>query len=126
MGKIITSLKIAGLYILLTSATFSYWKNSSSESFNFPKQYEATTSTWENATFGIFSLTYDDCTNDTTKPTITAPANVSVNTDANKCTASGVALGTPTTADNCGVKSVTNDAPSVFHAWNNNSYMDSN
>ena len=51
---------------------------------------------------------------DVQKPTITAPANVSVNTDANKCTASGVALGTPTTADNCGVKSVTNDAPSVF------------
>ena len=30
---------------------------------------------------------------DVQKPTITAPANVAVNTDANKCTASGVALG---------------------------------
>ena len=51
---------------------------------------------------------------DNQKPTITAPANVAVNTDVNKCTASGVALGTPVTADNCGVKSVSSDAPSVF------------
>jgi gliding motility-associated-like protein len=30
------------------------------------------------------------------------------------CTATGVALGTPTTADNCGVASVTNNAPGAF------------
>ncbi|MDB5221641.1 MAG: hypothetical protein JWN83_308, partial [Chitinophagaceae bacterium] len=30
------------------------------------------------------------------------------------CTATGVALGTPVTADNCSVASVTNDAPSAF------------
>ncbi len=51
---------------------------------------------------------------DTQKPTITAPADKTVNADTNKCTASGVSLGTPTTADNCGVKSVTNDAPATF------------
>ena len=37
--------------------------------------------------------------------------NVGTNTD---CTATGVALGTPITSDNCGVASVTNDAPAVF------------
>jgi gliding motility-associated-like protein len=47
-------------------------------------------------------------------PTITAPANVSVNADAGSCAATGVALGTPTTADNCSVASVTNDAPASF------------
>jgi HYR domain-containing protein len=51
---------------------------------------------------------------DNQKPTITAPADVTVSTDAGQCTASNVALGTPTTSDNCGVKTVTNDAPAAF------------
>ncbi|HQP03628.1 MAG TPA: HYR domain-containing protein, partial [Bacteroidales bacterium] len=42
-------------------------------------------------------------------PTIVCPANVSVNTDADLCTASGVALGTPTASDNCNF-TVSNDA----------------
>ena len=52
--------------------------------------------------------------NDTEKPTITCPAIVIVLADANLCSASGVLLGTPTTSDNCGSVTVTNDAPSVF------------
>ena len=51
---------------------------------------------------------------DTQAPTIVAPADVTVDTDAGICTASGVALGTPTTADNCGVASITNDTPATF------------
>ncbi|GAB3204314.1 gliding motility-associated-like protein [Pontibacter aydingkolensis] len=47
-------------------------------------------------------------------PSITAPANVVVDVDPGKNTASNVALGTPVTADNCSVASVTNDAPAVF------------
>src|SRR6185369_12698956 len=54
---------------------------------------------------------------DTQKPTISAPAAKIVNTDSN-CTATGVALGTPVTADNCSVASVTNNAPSVFPLGN--------
>ena len=50
---------------------------------------------------------------DTTLPTITPPANVTVNTNSG-CTATGVVIGTATTADNCSVASVTNNAPSVF------------
>jgi VCBS repeat-containing protein len=53
---------------------------------------------------------------DNEAPTITCPADVAVSTDAGVCTASGVALGTPTTGDNCGVASVTNDAPASFPA----------
>ncbi len=50
---------------------------------------------------------------DIEKPTITAPSNISLNPTAT-CTASGVSLGTPVTADNCTVASVTNDAPATF------------
>ena len=51
---------------------------------------------------------------DTEFPTITCPTNVSVVADLGICTASSVALGTPTTADNCSVASVTNNAPATF------------
>jgi gliding motility-associated-like protein len=53
---------------------------------------------------------------DNQNPTITAPAAVTVKADAGKHTASGVVLGTPVTADNCGVQTVTNNAPSSFPA----------
>ncbi len=52
------------------------------------------------------------------KPKITAPAAVSVNSDAGKCTATGVSLGTPVTTDNCTVASVTNDAVEPFASGN--------
>ncbi len=51
---------------------------------------------------------------DTTPPTITAPPNVTVNTNTPQRTAKNVDLGTPITGDNCGVASVTNDAPAEF------------
>ncbi len=46
-------------------------------------------------------------------PTITAPANVNAITNTS-CTASGVVLGSPITADNCSVASTTNNAPTTF------------
>ncbi|WP_338814299.1 choice-of-anchor D domain-containing protein [Bernardetia sp. Wsw4-3y2] len=55
---------------------------------------------------------------DVTNPTITAPINVTVNTDTGLCTASGVALGTPTGSDNCGTPTFTNDAPATFPIGN--------
>ncbi|MEI6576223.1 MAG: HYR domain-containing protein, partial [Bacteroidota bacterium] len=54
---------------------------------------------------------------DNVNPTITAPANLNANTNAG-CTAINVALGTPVTADNCTVASVTNNAPSIFPKGN--------
>ena len=64
-------------------------------------------------------LNVDSCTInvtviDDTDPTITAPAGVSVGNDSGVCTASGVALGSATTDDNCGVASVTNDALATY------------
>jgi len=51
---------------------------------------------------------------DNIKPTITAPADVTVNADNGNCFAHNVSLSSPVTADNCGVQSVSNDAPSNF------------
>jgi len=51
-------------------------------------------------------------------PTITCPADVTVDTDPSVCVATGVVLGTPVTADNCSVAIVTNDAPSAFPLGN--------
>jgi hypothetical protein len=50
---------------------------------------------------------------DNTAPVISAPLNVTTSPNLG-CEAIGVALGTPITSDNCGVASVTNDAPSIF------------
>jgi hypothetical protein len=51
---------------------------------------------------------------DTQVPTITCPANVTVVAAGGTCSATSVALGTPVTADNCSVATVTNDAPAVY------------
>lgn len=47
-------------------------------------------------------------------PTITAPAAVIVLATLARCDASDVTLGQPTVADNCGIKSVTNNALEIF------------
>ncbi|MBP7462955.1 MAG: HYR domain-containing protein [Bacteroidales bacterium] len=47
-------------------------------------------------------------------PTIACPSNVSVNTDPDLCTASGVELGDASTGDNCGVLTYFNDAPETY------------
>jgi len=51
--------------------------------------------------------------NDTEVPTINCPIDVTANADSN-CEATSVSLGTPTTNDNCGIASVTNNAPSTY------------
>ncbi|MDD1748378.1 MAG: HYR domain-containing protein, partial [Methanothrix sp.] len=52
---------------------------------------------------------------DTELPTLSCPTNVTVATDAGQCYATRVALGVPgATNDNCGILTVTNDAPLQF------------
>ncbi|WP_228488791.1 HYR domain-containing protein [Prolixibacter sp. SD074] len=58
--------------------------------------------------------TFDINVTESEPPTITVPADVSAFADAGSCYATNVDLGTPATSDNCGVKSVTNDAPTSF------------
>ncbi len=52
---------------------------------------------------------------DNEKPTITAPGAYSVVNNAGQCGATIANIGTPVTADNCGVASVTNNHPSSFY-----------
>jgi len=51
---------------------------------------------------------------DTIAPLNTAPADVTVTTDLDSCTASGIALGAPITGDNCTIASISNNAPANF------------
>jgi hypothetical protein len=60
----------------------------------------------------LFQLS--EFTDDTEPPTIICPGDVVVETDPGRCYATNVDLGTPAVRDNCGVASVTNDAPTQF------------
>ena len=71
--------------------------------------YEATDAFGNTATCS-FNVIVTDGEN----PTITAPADLTVSSDASSCDATGVALGSPITADNCNVNTVTNNAPGTF------------
>ena len=51
---------------------------------------------------------------DSQNPTISGPGNITVNADPGKCYASSVSLGSPVTSDNCGIASVSNNAPAQF------------
>ncbi len=53
---------------------------------------------------------------DIAAPTITCPPNVTVNSIPGQCIATNVSLGTPTVSDNCGILSISNNAPPVFFA----------
>src|SRR5439155_653855 len=52
-------------------------------------------------------------------PTITCPADVTVNVNPGACFATGVALGSPTANDNCGTVTVTSNAPAQFPTGTN-------
>jgi len=80
--------------------------------YNLSAQSYTITATDGNGCTNTTSVTVG-ITTDVTLPTITCPANVTATTNTG-CTATGVALGTPVTADNCGVASVTNNAPAAF------------
>jgi hypothetical protein len=55
---------------------------------------------------------------DDENPTIIAPAPVTTTADAGHCYATNLALGTPSTNDNCGTNLATNDAPAQFPVGN--------
>ena len=114
MRKKTTSALLVVFLMMLTSALASYWETSAKGVVLFPTPIDQQQSSWNESPFGIFAMGYDDCENDIENPSISAPPKIVVDSDSSKCTASNVNLGTPTTADNCGIKSTTNDAPSVF------------
>jgi len=52
-------------------------------------------------------------------PTLACPADRTVTTDPGACVATGVALGSPTTSDNCGTVTVSSNAPAQFPVGTN-------
>ncbi|MDD3878349.1 MAG: HYR domain-containing protein, partial [Bacteroidales bacterium] len=84
--------------------------------FNEPFPAGITNITWtaiDNCS--LFSTCIQTVTvEDNENPSIICPANITVSTDANVCSASNVSLGTPSVDDNCTVANITNNAPSVF------------
>ncbi len=67
---------------------------------------------------GNSSLSFDVTVNDNEPPVVVSPPAVSVNAPSGSTTISGVDLGSPVVSDNCGVASISNNAPSVFPAGN--------
>lgn len=65
-------------------------------------------------TCGSANCSFTVTVNDTELPTIAAPVAVSVSADAGSCSATNVALGTATFADNCAGSTVSNNAPASF------------
>ena len=63
---------------------------------------------------GTVNCNFNVVISDNINPTITAPTALSTTTNT-ACTATGVSLGTPVTADNCSVASVTNDHASTTY-----------
>ena len=56
---------------------------------------------------------------DTQLPSISCPADLTVNVNAGLCVATGVVLGTPITSDNCSTVTVSSNAPVQFPVGTN-------
>ena len=83
---------------------------------NAPTQYPkgVTTVTWTavDTSGNLRTCAQTVTVNDTELPTLTCPTNRVVSTDVGQCFATGVNLGLPpATNDNCGILTVTNNAP---------------
>src|SRR5437879_1611290 len=72
------------------------------------------TSTAKDNSGNTSTCTFTVTVHDTQLPTITCPADVTVNANAGVCFATGVVLGSPTASDNCGAVTVTSNAPAQF------------
>jgi hypothetical protein len=81
---------------------------------NFPKGSTTVTWTATDDAGNVGTLTQVVTVTDNERPMLTIPADLRVGTDATQCAATGVALGTPTIADNCPGVTVTNSAPATF------------
>ena len=80
----------------------------------FPVGTTTNTFTATDADGNTSQASFNIIVSDTQSPVGIAPADVVTNTDEGSCGASNVSLGTPKATDNCGVASITNDAPSTF------------
>jgi hypothetical protein len=80
----------------------------------FPIGTTTVTYTATDASGNVATATQVVTVRDTEQPVLSVPVAKTISTDRGQCSASGVALGTPTAGDNCGSVMLTNDAPAVF------------
>ena len=90
--------------------TISYSKNSGS-SFNVGTNNVIVTAT---NLCGSANCNFSVIVEDGQGPSISTPADITINANNANCTATGVNLGTPMVSDNCGIASLTNNAPVSF------------
>ncbi|MFL5741115.1 MAG: HYR domain-containing protein [Flavisolibacter sp.] len=88
---------------------------SDGQALTAPYPTGSTTITWTatDASGKTSSCTQTVLVSDKEKPSITAPPAINTTANAGKCSAV-VSLGTPVTSDNCGIASVTSNAPANF------------
>jgi gliding motility-associated-like protein len=110
-----TTLCPGGTVVLFASNAANYqWSNGPTTPFIVANQSGSyTVSVTGTNGCSATSLPIEVFIGDNTAPVISAPLNVTTTPNLG-CEAIGVSLGTPITSDNCGVASVTNDAPSIF------------
>jgi hypothetical protein len=72
------------------------------------------TVTAKDVTGNYVSQSFTVAVTDNQKPTLTVPKNISVAVANSGSKINNLNLGTPVTGDNCGVKSITNNAPAAF------------
>ncbi len=80
----------------------------------FPSGTTVVTVTAKDVSGNMATKTFTVKVNDTQKPSIIAPADLNVTVSSLTGTITNLNLGLPVTADNCGVKSVGNNAPAFY------------
>ena len=91
------------------------WTKSHTPGSTFPVGTTTVTYTARDAANNISAIcSFTVTVTDNQNPTISGPGDVTVFADLGQCYATSVALGTPITADNCGIATVTNNAPVQF------------
>ena len=78
MGKKTTSVFLLVFLVVLQPALAGYWSNSGSPRYQFPSFPEDYEDSWQESPIGIFAYNFDDCTDDTTNPTASNPADINV------------------------------------------------
>ena len=106
-----------GTFVAVSSTQYTFIFTPDSATNAGSASLSLATGAFTDAAGNTSSASFTVTVNDTQNPTITAPVAVTVSANAS-CNAFGVTLGTPTTADNCGVASVTNNAPGTFPLGN--------
>src|SRR5207244_15703 len=87
---------------------------------SFPKGTTNVVCTATDASGNSSNCSFTVTVNDSQSPSISCPANATVNADPGLCSASGVALGTTSSiGGNCGAASVPSNAPSSYPVGTN-------